>query len=491
MSDSQKIVLKPGQQKAFDQLKAFIDSSSSRVFILRGYAGTGKTTLMKFLIAELNAQKRPYRLLASTGRAAKILANLTGDRDGASTIHSMIYSFNGLNQDLSNVDTSKVEVSGQLYLTFEPTTVADKQENEGMVYIVDEASMIADRTGGVVTQASFGSGRLLKELLDYDKRPESKFVFVGDPCQLPPITEVFSPALYPDYYRQAFGIEVPMAQLTQIVRQEEGNDIIKVSQHIRKCFDMAPPDKSAYRGMSYRDYLPFSNCSNITLHPTRSDMIQQYVQNIRQYGFNHSTLICRTNKECFLQSNNIRLQLGIKGDTLVKGDLLMVVQNNVCGLMNGDMVEVVEVLGGRTTHVGMHFRKAVVKELFSQRKQLLLLLEDTICSPMTNLNQAQQKVLFVDFIARMKKRNITQKDREQFNDAMRVDPYLNALRCNYGYVVTCHKAQGGEWQEAFIDLPDNFMWLPVKSTYQWIYTAMTRARQTLHLVNGCNIARYK
>ena len=353
MSDTQNIVLKPGQQKAFDQLKDFIASSTDRVFILRGYAGTGKTTLMKFLIAELNSQKRPYKLLASTGRAAKILANLTGDKEGASTIHSMIYSFNGLNQDLSNIDTTKVEVTGQLILTFAPTTVDDEQGTEGMVYIVDEASMIADRTGGVVTQASFGTGRLLKELLEYDQRPESKFVFVGDPCQLPPITEVFSPALYPEYFQQTFGIEVPMVQLTQIVRQGEDNDIIKVSQHIRKCFDLAPPDKSAYRGMSYRDYLPFANCSNITLHPTRADMIQQYVENIRRHGFNYSTLICRSNKECFLQSNIIRSQLGIGGDTIVKGDLLMVVQNNVCGLMNGDMVEVVEVRGGATTHAGL------------------------------------------------------------------------------------------------------------------------------------------
>ena len=347
--------------------------------------------------------------------------------------------------------------------------------------------MIADRTGGVITQASFGSGRLLKELLDYDKRPQSKYLFVGDPCQLPPITEVFSPALYPNYFRQAFGIEAPMVQLTQIVRQGEHNDIIKVSQHVRHCFDMAPPDKSAYRGMNYRDYLPFTNCSNIRLYPTRSLMLQQYVENIQQHGFNHSTLICRSNKECFLQSNIVRSQLGIGGDIIVKGDLLMVVQNNVCGLMNGDMVEVVEVEGGTTSHAGLRFRKAVVKELFTQRKQLLLLLEDTLNSPMTNLSQAQQKTLFVDFITRMKRRNITQKDQDRFNEAMRVDPYLNALRCNYGYVITCHKAQGGEWDDVFVDLPDSFMYQPTKGTYQWIYTAMTRARNTLHLVNGCNI----
>ena len=120
MDGTQEIVLKPGQQKAFRQLKDFIDTPNARVFILCGYAGTGKTTLMRFLLAELNARQRPYRLLASTGRAAKILANLTGDKEGASTIHSMIYCFRGLNQDLSNIDTTKVEVSGQLILTLNP-----------------------------------------------------------------------------------------------------------------------------------------------------------------------------------------------------------------------------------------------------------------------------------------------------------------------------------------------------------------------------------
>ena len=483
MSDTGNITLKPGQQKAFEQIMAFINDPDQRVFILMGYAGTGKTTLMKFLIAELNAKKRPYRLLASTGRAAKILSNITDSGDEASTIHSMIYSFNGLNQDLSNVDTSRMEISGQLYLTFEPATVNPDDNSDGTVYIIDEASMIADRSEGNISQAAFGSGRLLKELLDYDKRPESKYLFVGDPCQLPPVTEPFSPALYPQYFQQTFSITPGLAQLTQIVRQDEGNDIIRVSQHIRKRFALAPPDKSAYRGMSYRDYLPFSNCSNITLHPSTGALLDCYVNNIRQHGYNHSTLICRSNRSCLQLSLNIRQRLGITGGTIVKGDLLMVVQNNICGLMNGDMVEVVGISDTTINHAGLHMRKVEVKELFSQNKRLLLMVEDTVISPTVNLSQVQQQNLFLDFIVRMKKKGITQKDKERFADALRLDPYLNALRCNYG----CHKAQGGEWEEVFVDLPDPFMYQPVKATYQWIYTAMTRARCTLHLVNGCNI----
>lgn len=487
MSDTKTISLKPGQQKAYGQIMAFINDPSQRVFILTGYAGTGKTTLMKFLIAELNNQKRPYRLLASTGRAAKILSNITNSGDEATTIHSMIYNFNGLNQDLSNVDTSRVEISGQLYLTFEPATINPDDNSDGTVYIIDEASMIADHSDGIISQAAFGSGRLLKELLDYDQRPESKYLFVGDPCQLPPVTEAFSPALYPEYYTHTFSITPAVAQLTQIIRQDDDNDIIRISQHIRKRFAIAPPDKSAYRGINYRDYLPFSNCNNITLHPSSRALLDIYVNNIRQHGYNHSTLICRSNRSCLQLSQHIRQSLGIKGGAVAKGDLLMVVQNNICGLMNGDMVEVVGIDSNPINHAGLHMRKVEVKELFSQHKRLLLMVEDTITSPTVNLSQVQQQALFLDFIVRMKAKGITQKDKELFADALRLDPYLNALRCNYGYAITCHKAQGGEWDEVFIDLPDPFMYQPVKATYQWIYTAMTRARHTLHLVNGCNI----
>ena len=487
MSDTGSITLKPGQQEAFDHIMAFIGNPDQRVFILMGYAGTGKTTLMKFLIDALNKQNRPFRLLASTGRAAKVLTNLTATGDEATTIHSMIYSFNGLNQDLSNVDTAHVEVTGQLYLTFEPTTINEDDNPDGTVYIIDEASMIADRTIGNITQASFGTGRLLKELLDYDPRPNSKYLFVGDPCQLPPVSEPFSPALYPQYFQQAFGIDTPYAQLTQIIRQDEGSDIIRVSQHIRNCFNAAPPDKSAYRGINYRDYLPFSNCNNIQLHPSISSLINHYVDNIHQHGYNYSTLICRSNKSCLQLSLTIRRQLGITDGIVTKGDLLMVVQNNICGLMNGDMVEVVNVYNDTHTLAGIHFRKVEVRELFTQQKRLLLMIEDTLLSTTVNLSQVQQQALYVNFITRMKARGITQKDKDTFADAMRHDPYLNALRCNYGYTITCHKAQGGEWEEVYVDLPDYLMYQPIKSTYQWVYTAMTRARQTLHLVNGCNI----
>ena len=489
MSELKEIKLVPSQQKVFDQLVRFISSDSQRVFILKGYAGTGKTTLMRFLIADLNKKNRPYRLLASTGRAAKILTNLVGGDQEATTIHSMIYSFNGLNQDLSDADISNKDVNGQLFIVFSPCTIkSEAAPHDNMVYIIDESSMVADHVETNITQACFGSGRLLKELLDYDPRPESKFIFVGDPCQLPPIKEVHSPALSPDYFKQVFRFDANEAQLTEIMRQSNGNDIVPISQQIRKRFAMAPNTREAYRGITYRDYLPFSNSNNITLHPNLNSMIDHYVGLINDNGYNHSICISRSNKGCFYLSRRIRRMLGIQGDVIGKRDLLMVVQNNPCGLMNGDMVEVVSMSQNVRFKAGLHFREVEVRELFTHVTRKLLMLEDTLYTEQPNLSAEQQKGLFIDFVVRMKEKGIKQHDRA-FEDQMRRDPYLNSLRCNYGYAVTCHKAQGGEWNEVYIDLADNFMWQPTKSTYQWIYTAMTRAKNQLHLVKGYNIQR--
>ena len=199
-----KIALTKSQTIVFNKILSFIESKD-RVFVLKGYAGTGKTTLMRFLIDKLIKQKKHFKLLASTGRAAKVLSDITKQATDATTIHSMIYSFSGLNQDLSKVDTTKEEPIGPLFIMFEPTKL-DPNTLPETIYIIDEASMVSDIEEKDITQAKFGSGRLLKELLDYDTRQRSKYIFVGDPCQLPPIWETFSPALMPEYFQKTFRI---------------------------------------------------------------------------------------------------------------------------------------------------------------------------------------------------------------------------------------------------------------------------------------------
>ncbi len=194
--------LNEGQQRVFDSLCDFL-GGRQRVFILKGFAGTGKTTMMRFLVDELKRRGMPYRLLAPTGRAAKVLSSLSHDDHSANTIHKMIFSLKGLNG--ADGGQTGIEDSGQMYLVFE----ACKREADApaMVYVVDEASMIADEEVTEVTQAKFGSGKLLTELLEYDHNPKSKFIFVGDPCQLPPVGQYQSPALSREYFNSHFGID--------------------------------------------------------------------------------------------------------------------------------------------------------------------------------------------------------------------------------------------------------------------------------------------
>ncbi len=384
--------------------------SDDRIFILKGYAGAGKTTLMRFLIEELKKRKQSFTLLSTTGRAAKILANHTGCQ--ASTIHSMIYKFSDFNKDVSNLDpkTASIETTGQLFLVFEPYVLSN-DDRDAMVYIVDEASMVSDFEQKNVVQAQFGSGRVLTELLEYDTLRESKFIFVGDPCQLPPVLGSLSPALSPYYFEGHFGLHAQQGVLTEIMRQD--NSIVAAGAYVRKLWANAPDDESAYpRGNFWGAPLQMSKYKDFQIHANLAKMEKSYLDCIREHGYNHSIFVCNSNAKCSETSDRIRRALGFSG-SVKQGDLLVVVQNQMTtGLMNGDMVEVVEIMpeAERTFcdvkapegyHTTLMFREIKVKELFTQK--------------------------------------------------------------------------------VFIQMPRNITLKPTKNKYQWFYTAITRAKQAVHL----------
>ena len=479
----ENIELTSSQDRVLKSILNFINESTDRIFILKGYAGTGKTTLMRFLIQELDKVQKDYRLLASTGRAAKVLANLSNRNGSTSTIHSLVYSFNGLSKNYDDKEQPVVDKDGQLFLVFEPSKLDEKEVPE-TIYIIDEASMVSDVEVKDVTQAKFGDGRLLKELLDYDQRAGSKFIFVGDPCQLPPIEEYYSPALIKDYFQEEFNMSASEAQLTEIMRQNGASGIIDASKQIRGLYNQAPNESSIYGSQKLWGYLPFRQFKDIKLHSNLESMIDDYVSKIKLSGLNSAVCICRTNRACSQLSAVIREKLGLCSENIQKGDLLMVIQNNMpTGLMNGDMVTIEE-LGPRTqSRAGLSFREVTVKELFTQRTIKTLMIEEIVNQSRLNLDSAQQQALFIDFIMRMRDMGITQKNARRFNHAMINDPYLNALRCVYGYAITCHKSQGGEWDEVYVHVPRNITLNPTKETYQWMYTSMTRAKKTLHMVD--------
>lgn len=213
-------------------------------------------------------------------------------------------------------------------------------------------------------------------------------------------------------------------------------------------------------------------------------MVKEYVNKIKSSGLNSAVCICRRNKDCNLLSHSIREKLGFKYGYIQEKDLLMVIQNNLpTGLMNGDMITI-EQIGSKTEYrAGLTFREVLVKELFTGKTIKTLIIEEIVNQSRLNLDSAQQQALFIDFIMRMRDKGISQKDTRQFNKAMLNDPYLNALRCVYGYAITCHKSQGGEWEDVFVHIPRNLTLNPVKETYQWIYTAMTRAKKRLHMID--------
>lgn len=482
-TDLMNITLTTSQKNILKQILDFVNESNDRVFILKGYAGTGKTTLMRFLIQELEKIQKDYRLLASTGRAAKVLANLSNRNGNTSTIHAMIYSFNGLSKEYDEKEEPVIDKNGQLFLVFSPS-ILDEKEAPETIYIIDEASMVSDVETKNVTQAKFGEGRLLKELLDYDKRSKSKFIFVGDPCQLPPIEEYYSPALMKDYFLDTFNIQAQEGQLTEILRQKGTSGIVDASKLIRGLYNQAPNNTTNYGSQKLWGFLPFRQYKDIQLHPNLESMIDDYVNKVKTSGLNSAVCICRSNRVCSELSANIRTKLGFTHGHIQEGDLLMVIQNNIpTGLMNGDMVTI-EKLGSKTeSRAGLTFREITVKELFTQITFKTLIVEEIVNQSRLNLDSAQQQALFIDFILRMRAKGITQKNTRIFNNQMLNDPYLNALRCVYGYAITCHKSQGGEWEDVYVHVPRNITLNPTKETYQWIYTSMTRATKTLHMID--------
>lgn len=458
-----KLVLTNDQSHVFEKMVDFIRQSEKRVFILRGYAGTGKTTMMTELIAELTRRNEPFSLHASTGRAAKILSDKT--KTVASTVHSLIYNFKGFNMDVEKVMQGKND--GPLLLLFDSNNV-DGSESE-CYYIIDESSMISDTEDKNPSQALFGNGKLLTDLINFN--PKAKFVFVGDVCQLPPINTSFSPALDPDYIERTFGLGTEMCELTQIMRQQDGNDIVHAAKKVRMLYANPPMVKWAK--------FPLRGYKNIKLASDQMTLIEQYISDVKKNGLTHATMITRSNAAANKLTKFIRPALGYSSPRAVVGDLLLVTQNNAQGLMNGDMVVITQI-GASQRRAELTFTHVEVEEMFRKTKHTLLMIEEVLYGSYTNLSQNQQQALFVDFYIRMKQKNLKQGEMYEF---MRTDPYLNALRATFGYVLTCHKSQGGEWPEVYVDIPRNLALNATSEAYQWLYTAMTRASENLHVVD--------
>lgn len=454
------------QQQIFDQLKAFVKDKAVDTFILNGYAGTGKTFLIQFFAKYLKQKKMKFSLLATTGRAAAVLRGKTDF--STNTIHGELYSFTKVDGDHEDIPAdAPADAFGQMRLIFEPV----KKLQDNHIYIVDEASMLASEAASDTSFAIFGTGSLLPDLLNAIGK--NKIVFVGDPCQLPPVGQVVSPALDENWLNK-FGRTAITATLDQIMRTEESNDVLQIAAEIRKEIGSVPQSKWIK--------LPAKNRNNCTVLPDANTVFLEYYTRFLQYGSKESIAIAHSNKACSHLNKYFRKRLFPESTALVeKGEILMVTQNNhIVPLSNGDFVQVLQ-LGAKSERAGLKFQNVRIAHVDTAKEYEIKLALDPFVNFASNLTVDQQRNLMIDFSRRMR-RNGHKPRSKVYNEAMRKDSYLNSLRATYGYVVTCHKAQGGEWKDVFLFLDKKmYGYMSSDELRRWWYTAITRTKEQLYL----------
>ena len=456
------------QQQVLEKIKEFIKSDAS-VFILCGYAGTGKTTMVK-LITDYVSQIREVVLMAPTGRAARVLHTKTGYP--ASTIHKAIYSSAVLQtKDVQDV----AESDFKLYFPINMT-------NGRIVAIVDEASMLCSLKK---EQELFiyGTNNLMDDLLTF-VRPSfgGKVIFVGDSAQLPPVGESVSNALSAEFFEQK-GLKVMQAELTEVLRQTDDSVILKNAMKIR---DLLKRKK--------RNSLVFEEKKNDMKSLPSDELMKKYLETRMHSQQNDCVVICFSNRSALEYNKEIRSKLyGEEEPELRIGDVLLVVQNNYfLDRMNGEFVSVLDVGekvkqsspvyvqdGGVRTRkiVTMEFVQIKVANSENEPQDCLLLL-DLLNSGNPSISIDEQKALFINFRIR---NSHLKPGTIEFANALRKDAYYNCLKAKYGYAVTGHKCQGGEWEKVFIDfsgrtgLSDECL--------RWAYTATTRAQKMLYFTN--------
>ena len=463
------MILTRQQQQVFDSIKEFMNGDAS-VFILRGYAGTGKTTMIK-VIAEYLIQSRDVHLMAPTGRAARVLAAKTDLP--AMTIHKAIY------EKACVVSKNVKDVAESEFKFIFPV---HKNEHGGkIVAIVDESSMVCSRK--IEHELfEFGTDNLMEDLLDF-VRPDfgGKVIFVGDPAQLPPVCENVSNALRAGYFEER-GLKVVEAELTEVLRQKGDSIILKNAMMIR---DLLKKEK--------RNCLVFEEKENDVETVSPDNFLSKYLDYRKQSGKHDSVVICYSNRAASKYNSDIRKSL-YGGDVPLKvNDILLITQNNYrLGRMNGEFVPVLEI-GARTqqsapvyAQVGSERKRINITINFVQvvvpdgdgNPMLCMLIEDLLTSDKASLSIDENRALYINFC--MRNPHLKQ-GTQAFADALMSDVYYTAIRAKYGYAVTGHKCQGGEWGKVFVDYTDRTGLND--DSLRWAYTATTRAQKTLYVTN--------
>ena len=445
----------PGQKKIIEKLSEYLaDDDFSKIFVLNGYAGTGKTTLIAALVAALKELEIKTVLLAPTGRAAKVLARYAGEK--ALTIHKRIYR-----------QRTNAAYESRFSLNINP--------ERGAVFIVDEASMLSGRTEA---GSLFGSGSLLHDLVDYVRSGRGcRLILVGDSAQLPPVGSDFSPALDPTTM-SAFG-EVVYGTMDEVVRQEAQSGILFNATLVRCMLEqgicetprlrMGFPDMEAVEGGEFLEKL--QDCHT-------------------RYGRDETIVITRSNRRANRYNEGIRRNVLCAEEEIESGDMLMIVKNNYyypehteqCPMnfiANGDIARLKR-LRRFEEFYGFRFASAVLEfPDYDDAELECKILLDTIASESPSLTREESSRLFYE----VEKDYLDIRSKLKRYKEIRENPHFNAVQVKFSYAVTCHKAQGGQWRAVFVDrclFGDEPM---TRDLLRWLYTALTRATDKLYLVN--------
>jgi exodeoxyribonuclease-5 len=436
------------------QLTGFIlDPNANRIFVVKGFAGTGKTSLISALVKTLDLMKIKSLLLAPTGRAAKVFSGYAGKT--AYTIHRKIY---------------RQKSAGDGFGDF----ILNKNLFSNLVIIVDEASMISD---SLSEGNAFGSGRLLADLMSFVNEGQNcRLILIGDTAQLPPVGIVISPALD----RNQLAMYMPVAgefMLTDIVRQNSDSGILQNATIVRNKItssDLAAPSLK-HKGMSDVAFI------------SGNDLIDIIERCYRKYGTDEVIVLCRSNKKANQYNAGIRKQILFREDELSGGDLLMVVRNNYYWLKdkqelefiaNGDIVKILKIRK-YTERYGFRFAYALLNLVDYDVEFEAWIMLDTLMADSPSLVQEDNhrfyNSVFEDYA------HLGSKAKQY--KAVKEDEFFNALQVKYAYAVTCHKAQGGQWKTVIIDQGFINSERVDLEYLRWLYTAITRASEELYFIN--------
>ena len=452
------------QDRLLRDIASFLTWDDGDIMVVNGYAGTGKTTVVASVISALADFQVPTVLLAPTGRAAKVLSQYAGKP--AYTIHKHIYRQRSVGDD----------GFGQFNLF--PNKAKDT------LFVVDEVSLIGLDGGERQSSAAFGSGNLLDDLISFVRNGAGcRLLMIGDAAQLPPVGHEYSPALSEDYMSRFGG--VCFSELTTVVRQGAGSGILYNATMLRTVI---AEDYASGGCLFPTDTLELSSDGFADVERIGGgELLEALSEAFDRYGEDETIVLCRSNKRANRYNAGIRGAVQYKEERLVRGDRLMVVKNcyhftegteKLDYIANGDIAELVGI-GHYEERFGLHFADARLcfpdyDDLEIEAKVCL----DTLDSESASLTWEQQNALYQGVMEDYQSLS-TKKKRY---DAVKADPFYNALQLKYANAITCHKSQGGQWKCVFIDNP---IWQEEFGVddYKWLYTAITRAVEKVYLVN--------